>query len=780
MVLIGRARNPFLDVEAYEDRDDGTDVFSSEDKLISEEDDEEVRDTGRDDATRTWREWSEFEDAEDAEEIQLFLNHLQTRQNTQEYVRLDSESGDQTSNAPKYPLYRVACKRGAEQNIAFHLLQSVRTERIASVIARPSTLGWVYIEGMLADEGAKDVLLKTPGIRRRQNRLILEGIEEPDWAKVLRVKKRKEEVEVGQWIEVGGAGRHKGDLAMVMSVETWGARVLVVQRAGSLADKFDLSRRNYEDGPERTRKRPSKETKPVHAPALFTEIELARRISETTPEFQFIQHGPHSFSVDHQQYEHGLFVTSLAGFMMKPAPLMTPSVIFHSFLCSNHPLVLSGRNSMPRPTEWSFIPEERIQITDTRSVGVVRDVQIHGLEVSLDGEGDFFFPWYRIRKIVKVGDFVKIIGGSSTGTIGWVVSVNKEVVHVVDKGGSAEEKIMHTEVHCNCVTMTVPPFSAVAETHATRSLIPRDFVPWLNTRVLITKKAWKGQEAVVQTVVKQGSKEYLTVRLETYNPNHPFANTNVEYDDVVEARSKLKLREYWSKRHLYVNPEPVLESSSSSIRASTPTPSLPPLSTPIHQHEGESPPSESAWDPNSATPLWTPSLEPPPPVVVPQVDHELLHTSLMGARCKVTVHGGGYSGSQMWARVAEHPDGYLGLIGTTPKNGEGWLEPQWVLPRRPTANRGDNGPMYVTKGLYRGLRVRRLGHRTETVEGRQVSIMRCVAVVCGDGLADTSTNLEVEVGPDEACLAYETPDEKKLNQQIVKQLRAQAKNTPSY
>ncbi|PPR01213.1 hypothetical protein CVT24_006038 [Panaeolus cyanescens] len=238
---------------------------------------------------------------------------------------------------------------------------------------------------------------------------------------------------------------------------------------------------------------------------------------------------------------------------------------------------------------------------------------------------------------------------------------------------SGDRQVTHKEVHRNCTTVTVPPlFTGIPRPSATSSLIPRDFVPWLNTRntcVLITSKAWNGQEAIVQSGVRQGEKKYLTVRLETYNPHMPFSNINVEYDDVVEACSKLKLKEYSLNRHIYVQARPadVIICSHKQLFSDILV-----IHLPLHFHPQLSTNNKifrrsAAWNPNSATPTWESDSNTPAcstslrsaPEPSPE-EHELLNRSLPGARFKVTVHGGGYRGSQMCGRVAEEPDRKLG------------------------------------------------------------------------------------------------------------------------
>ncbi|PPR03290.1 hypothetical protein CVT24_012775, partial [Panaeolus cyanescens] len=351
------------------------------------------------------------------------------------------------------------------------------------------------------------------------------------------------------------------------------------------------------------------------------------------------------------------------------------------------------------------------------------------------------------------------------GDAGWVVSINNDIVYLICKSQSSvadQESIKTLEVHRNWVALSSAPFVGFSHAAAPLQSIPRDFQPWINTRVIIVKKAWKGRPGVVQAVTRQGEGHKIVVRLESYNPNTPFCNVELDYEDVAEENTKLPLLEYSKQRHHYVPANAATQAAAMASPSSVNTSGgQTPLSSPQYDTVAQDVP---AWDPNSSTPLaasgaLSPSPLPPP---LPHPEHELLNSSLLASLLKVTVHGAGFKGSQTCVRVMSKDDGTIGFRGIR-RNEEIWFTPECVQPRRPTPNRGDNGPMVVTKGIYRGLRVRRLSHRHEVVGNKTVSFMRCVAVLYEEGEGDKSTNLEVEVSPEEVCLAWETKEEKQLN-----------------
>jgi hypothetical protein len=99
------------------------------------------------------------------------------------------------------------------------------------------------------------------------------------------------------------------------------------------------------------------------------------------------------------------------------------------------------------------------------------------------------------------------------------------------------------------------------------------------------------------------------------------------------------------------------------------------------------------------------------------------------------------------------------------------LSPAWVSPKSPNPTR-DNGILMVVKGEHCGKYVRRIHHRYN--EDKQALILLAV-VNKVDGAADTLTGEQLELGPDSLCIAVETNEEKKLNANLMKSLRENAR-----
>ncbi|PPQ80658.1 hypothetical protein CVT24_011677 [Panaeolus cyanescens] len=136
------SRNPFLDLEA--------DVEHNEDHSDDEDDEDEMRDflndldredegEGAERTTESYQAWDQLFLADDEDqEIESFLAHVRERSsNPPPFIIMSSNQNPETeTKSAPYPLYRVRCERGMEENALSFLLQKTTTERIASAFIR--------------------------------------------------------------------------------------------------------------------------------------------------------------------------------------------------------------------------------------------------------------------------------------------------------------------------------------------------------------------------------------------------------------------------------------------------------------------------------------------------------------------------------------------------------------------------------------------------------------------------------------------------------------------
>jgi len=101
------------------------------------------------------------------------------------------------------------------------------------------------------------------------------------------------------------------------------------------------------------------------------------------------------------------------------------------------------------------------------------------------------------------------------------------------------------------------------------------------------------------------------------------------------------------------------------------------------------------------------------------------------------------------------------------------LAPAWVSPKRPNPTR-DNGILMVVKGDHCGKYVRRIHHRYHEDNGNKEALILLAVVEKGDGVPDTLTGEQFELGSDSLCIAVETNEDKKVNGDVMNSLRATA------
>ena len=102
------------------------------------------------------------------------------------------------------------------------------------------------------------------------------------------------------------------------------------------------------------------------------------------------------------------------------------------------------------------------------------------------------------------------------------------------------------------------------------------------------------------------------------------------------------------------------------------------------------------------------------------------------------------------------------------------LFPAWVSPKSPNPTR-DNGILMVVKGDHCGKYVRRIHHRYDEDNGHKGALILLAVVEKVDGAADSLTGEQFELDPDSLCIAVETNEEKKLNENLMKSLRLNAR-----
>ena len=156
-----------------------------------------------------------------------------------------------------------------------------------------------------------------------------------------------------------------------------------------------------------------------------------------------------------------------------------------------------------------------------------------------------------------------------------------------------------------------------------------------------------------------------------------------------------------------------------------------------------------------------------------RLQHPLLDERLVGAQLKVVVNDDeNYKNREVVVSIAR-VEGVMSIRHYVYNTSKG-LSPAWVSIKSPNPTR-DNGLLMVVKGEHCGKYVRRIHHRYDEDNGHKRALILLAVVEKVDGAADTLTGEQFELDSDSLCIAVETNEEKKLNENLMNSLRSNAR-----
>lgn len=291
------------------------------------------------------------------------------------------------------------------------------------------------------NEHMNRLLKLTPGIVSRRTGIIREQIDFQDWTKMLTMNDIETDVDVGRWVRVR-KGTYKGDIGYVIASESWGVRLLLVPRLSppNLASS-SLKRKRSAIAPE---------------PALFN-----ANIIESVYGTPAVKLDDGTYRFRGNIFSDGLVVKKLDFHSISLTSIFMPTSSFFLFQQSRHPTILAAR--FPRPLEWIFDEGERVLISSSNKLGVIKSVAAETAEIDLvGGEGIISVPWNELRKHIVVGDFVEVLSGPLRESTGWVEGVEGETVHVIQHISSEmleENQRYHTKVDYMLASATSTNFT---------------------------------------------------------------------------------------------------------------------------------------------------------------------------------------------------------------------------------------------------------------------------------------------------------------------------------
>jgi hypothetical protein len=326
-----------------------------------------------------------------------------------------------------YPLWRVRCKvtpiffnansliwtilqPGLEEEVVFFILQKASPwHEIRSAFAIASSVrGWVYLEATMNDN-LRSLLRLTPGVLYNRCGLCSQRIPCGEGLELLKMHSLKPPPQLGKWAQVL-KGTYKDDVGYVSSIAASEVHLLLIPRLAPMGQSH--SKRNR----TRTRRTILKLFNPETAKQDYA-IE-PHRVHENI------------YSLGNNRFEHGLIERPFRFDSVSTAVSTISLECFGLFRESGHPKLISSKSAFPRPLEWHFSEGDEVYIIDDEGTwpnylyksGHISTLRNESVEVETE-RGIVVASWMAICRVIRVSDFVEVMGGLHKGQRGWVDAV---------------------------------------------------------------------------------------------------------------------------------------------------------------------------------------------------------------------------------------------------------------------------------------------------------------------------------------------------------------------
>ncbi|KXJ86930.1 hypothetical protein Micbo1qcDRAFT_152474 [Microdochium bolleyi] len=441
-------RAAFFDIEAeVDDEDEGEDEDEAAEEAegFIENDEPELAEQGRFDDDRRHRQLDMQRSAITAEEIEAEANEFQRK-----YGNRRREGGMAEANIVPQRLllpsvddpsiWGVRCKEGKEREVVFNIIKKMEEKMgtkdelgITAAFERggPNSVmkGLIYVEA----QRQTDILKALEGMLNvyPRTKLLLVDIKEmPD---LLRVQKTPS-LEPGTWVRLKRPPKNAGDLAQVMDVTENGleARVRFIPRL-DYGVRDDTPANMLDD---KKRKRPVVGPRPPQR--LFSEAEARKR----NPRFLTGNAVTGNWSYMGDDFENGYQVKDIKIQLLTIKDVNPTLEEIQRFAsegqdgAENIDLKSIAASLKESTSNVTYLPGDVVEVYEGEQKGVVgkaTNVQadIVTMEVS---EGDLRgqvieVPTKGLRKRFRIGDHVKVIGGSKyRDEVGMVVKISEDRV----------------------------------------------------------------------------------------------------------------------------------------------------------------------------------------------------------------------------------------------------------------------------------------------------------------------------------------------------------------
>ncbi|KAM3562186.1 hypothetical protein ARSEF4850_002870 [Beauveria asiatica] len=461
-------RNAFLDIEAEVDDEDEAEDDEKEDEeigdFIDNEHPDDLADTARLNDDRRHRELDRRRDMESSLDAEK-----QAELYRQRYAKYRSGKGSgESAVVPKRLLlpsvddpgiWAVRCKEGKEREVVFSIMKRIEERMgskselaITAAFERGGTnsvmKGIVYIEA----QRQTDILVALDGILNVYPRTKMTLVDIKDMPELLRVTKTPT-LEPGAWCRMRRPIKHNGDLAQVLAVTENGleARVRFIPRL-DYGMRDDALGNLSQDG---KRKR-AFGGGPKPPQRLFSEVEARKRHP------RYIQGNPttNTWTYMGDEFENGFQVKDVKIqqlILVDVNPTLEEVTRFASGAedgTENLDLKALAASLKDSNTKVTYLPGDVIEVYSGEQKGVVgKATNVQGDIVTMTvTEGDLAgqtieVPIKGLRKRFKIGDHVKVIGGSRfRDEVGTVVKISEDKVTLLTDHTNNEVTVFSKDV----------------------------------------------------------------------------------------------------------------------------------------------------------------------------------------------------------------------------------------------------------------------------------------------------------------------------------------------
>ncbi|CAM1508545.1 Fc.00g053930.m01.CDS01 [Cosmosporella sp. VM-42] len=462
-------RNAFFDIEAeVDDEDEGEDDEKDGEEIedfIDNAHPDDMVDNGRLDDDRRHRELDRRREMEQSMDAEKQAEILRQRYGNRRSAR---GLGD-ASVVPKRLLlpsvddpsiWAVRCKEGKEREVVFSIMKRIEERSgtkdelaITAAFERGGTesvmKGFIYVEA----QRQTDILKALDSMMNvyPHSKMIL--VEIKDMPELLRVTKTPS-LEPGAWVRLKRPVKHSGDLAQVLDVTENGleARVRFIPRL-DYGMRDDALASLTTDG---KRKRPFGMAGPKPPQRLFSEVEARKRHP------RHIQGNPttNTWSYMGDEFENGFQVKDVKIQQLVVTdvnPTLEEVTRFASGAedgTENLDLKALAASLKDSNTLVTYLPGDIIEVYSGEQKGVVgKATSVQGEIVTMSvTEGDLAgqtieVPIKGLRKRFRVGDHVKVIGGSRfRDEVGMVVKISEDRVTLLTDQTNTEVTVFSKDL----------------------------------------------------------------------------------------------------------------------------------------------------------------------------------------------------------------------------------------------------------------------------------------------------------------------------------------------